>query len=557
MNKELWATVDYIDDVLTAGRHYTEDDLEAMATYVASLGVTHLQWILDTMWAFYDDASSGGFDVLKAASDAVHRHGMKFVVVFKPFEGVKAAANGLLPTGLPIPDAAPVLRERAGLIDAYRPFIGEHPEMNFARMTGESEDPGGRIGAIRLVKNDAAPSPFKLGDLSIWTSSRNGGYAKYAGPVDLSDAVDFRMLFPYEDVERRIVTLGGLELSDDADFLMIRREAGGAGFVNAVEDVVELVNENGEVIPSTPALRPVDGEKVFKRFAFQVEHGLSHFARTEAAKKIVADREGFLALYEGMRRFDAGWEDVSLEEGSEIVVMRGKERFRPGVLHPIYPEVRQHWLDHVRFCLERGVDAVNFRAANHNQVYQPRYFGFNDPVVERMEHPGNFGELGRINGDAYTQFLSEAAELLHSAGKKIGVHVHALMLWHADRSPNINMFPLNIEWQWETWLRDFADFVEYRGSFFLRPENQRQVADRIGLVARETGTSFVFQSLRGAPMHFDGPYPSLENEMSWVRRHPDVDAYNLYETANFTRIDPERGFQGSADIAELVRSHWA
>lgn len=555
MKKELWITVDYVDDIVTAKRHYTERDLDAMMAYGASLGVARVQWIVDTMWAIYDADAPGGFDVLAVACAAAHRHGMKFDAVFKPFEGARGYV--VLPHGLPLPDDAPVLEELAGLIHAYRPQVAEHPEMNFSRMAGRDEDPGGRIAAIRLVKPDDKPCDFGPDDLSLWTSPRNGGYTRYNGPVTFAESTEWRLIFPYTDRPYRIVTLDGLQLPDDTRYVMVRRERGGAEFRNAVEQIIELVNERGELVPCTPALRLVDGAKTFETFQRDVNLNLTRFSRRPEARALLDDRDGFLALCDGMRHMDAGWEDATLNEGDELVAVRGKSRQRTGAMHPIYPEVREDWLKHVRFCMDRGVDGVNMRTANHNRFYEPWAFGFNPPVIDRMTHPGNSGEASRINGDAYTLFLREAAELLHGAGKDLGVTIHGNILHHCDGPPNNTEDLLNIEWQWELWLKEIADYVEYRGAFAFRPENQRPIAERIGLVAREAGIPFVYQSNRGSiVVHFDGPHPTLAYEMDWVRKHPDVAVYDLYEMANFARLDPERGFEGSPDIGELVRRHW-
>ncbi|MCA1809466.1 MAG: hypothetical protein LC725_08470 [Lentisphaerae bacterium] len=85
--KELWVTVDYFDDVLRAGRLYSREDLDAMMAYVASLGASRLQWIVDTAWTLYHADSPQGFDLLNVASEAAHRHGLRFDAIFKPFEG--------------------------------------------------------------------------------------------------------------------------------------------------------------------------------------------------------------------------------------------------------------------------------------------------------------------------------------------------------------------------------------------------------------------------------------------------------------------------------------
>lgn len=557
MTKQLWTTVDYIDDVLNANRHYTPDDLDAMMKYNASLGCTCVQWIFDTIWTLYDDDAPGGFDLLETACNAAHRHGMKFIVIFKPFEGATAGNTGLLPHGLGLSADAPVIREMSGYLQTCRLQVIEHPEWSVARPATDAVDPGGRIAAVRLVKSDDAPSPFAGGDLSIWTSNRNGGYVRYHGPVDLSDRLNWRFIFPYSDQPYRVVTLGGLELPKDTQYVMVRRETGGEPFANEVEHIAELVNEGGQVIPSTPALRPVKPQQLYDTFKRKVELELTRFARRPEARAIVGDRERFLNLCEGMYSFDAGWERASLDRGQAIVIARGKSRWRTGDMHPIYPEVRQNWLDHVRFCIDRGVDGVNMRVDNHNLFYEPYCFGFNPPVVERMTTPNNFAEARRINGEAYTQFLREAAEMLHAAGRQMGVHVHGHMLRHDDRAANAHLVPMHFEWQWEQWVKEFADFIEFRGAANFRPENQLALADRIGLAARDAGVPMVYQSMRGGPVvHYNGPHHALAAEMDRVRHHPDVAAYNLYEVADFTRIDPHRGFEGSTDIADLIRRHW-
>lgn len=558
MDKELWVTVDYPDDLLEAGRHYTPSDLEAMMRYLAGLGATCVQWIFDPMWALYDEDAPGGYDLLGVACEAAHRNRMRFIAVFKPFEGASFGWNLMLPQGLSLSADAPLIEEPFGLLHCFRPEVAACPEMNCARRAGESVDPGGRIAGIRLIKNNDDPSPIAPGDLSIWISARNGGYRRYEGPVSFSTNTEWRLGLPrYSDRPVQVVTLDGLVLPEDTRFVLIRREKGEGEFCNAVEHLVELLNERGEVIPSTPSVgAPIDGKKLLNEFRRYVKLGLTRFARRPEAREVMADESRFLSLCEGMRRFNGGWEDFALCAGSAFAVMRGKVRRRTGAMHPVYPEVRQAWLDHLRFCIARGVDGVNIRASNHNQVYEPRYFGFNPPVTDQQAHPGNFAEAGRIAGDAYTQFLKEAAAVLHDAGLQLGVHVHGLMLHFSDIHPNTQMVPLNIEWQWERWLHNIADFVEYRGAAYFRPENQRYLADRIGFAAREAGKPMIYQSLQGAVVRFEGPHHALAQEMNWVRTHPDVAAYDLYEIWKFSRIGSNGRFEGSPAMDMLITRCW-
>jgi len=558
MAKDLCITTDFADDLLRAGRHFTKGDLDAMMAFCASLGATRHEWIFDTIWTLYDADSPVGYDLLAVACEAAHRHGMRFDVIYKPFEGGLELAHAALPHTMPRPAGVPFLEEQRGILHAVRPFVATHPEMRIARRP-EDADPGGRVAAVRLVKNDDAAVSFGPDALTLLTSRRNGGFKHYEGPVSYNEELEWRPRYPYRDHPCRVLTLGGLDLAEADRYFLIRcrKREGPGGFVNAIENLVELVNEDGNVIPSTPSVRPASAEGVYERLSKTVRLELSRYMRHPEVRARLQDKEWFLAQWEGFHRFDAGWEEVCLDDGIEIAVARGKPLHNAGSLHPIYPEARQSWLEDIAFCVDRGVDGVNIRTANHNRPYEPWAYGFNEPVLERMKHRDNLGEARSINGDAYTQFLREAAELLHSKGKELGVHVHGLMLRHDDRAANNHPFPVNFEYQWETWTRELADYVEFRGASFLRPENQREVTDRIGFVAREAGAPFIYQSMRDRfVVHFDGPHEALAWEMERVRRHPDVTAYNLYETANFSRMNPDTGFEGSPDIVELVRNHW-
>lgn len=184
--------------------------------------------------------------------------------------------------------------------------------------------------------------------------------------------------------------------------------------------------------------------------------------------------------------------------------------------------------------------------------------GFNEPTLKQMTHKDNTAEAARINGEAYTQLLREARDLLHSHGREIGVHVHALMFQPDNRHGGPwGPVPMNIQWQWEQWIKEIADYVEFRGANMLLPPNIRVVADRIGLAAREAGIPFIYQSTRGRTVHFDGPHKWLAKEVAWARRHPDITFYNLYETAeHYTRMGKHGRLEGSPDVADLIRRRW-
>jgi len=559
MKKELCLNTDFLGDLANAGRLYDRRDIDGMMKYAASLGATRYEWILGNIFGMYEDYP-GGFDLLKEVCDAAHRHGLRFYPVFKPFEGGGTATwMGVVPHTFPRLEGVPLLEEQEALVHAVRPFVAAHPEMRLARRPHDAVDPGGRIAAIRLIKGDDGPIGFDPRDISIWTSSCNGGFERYEGPRSLSESVEWRPVFPYRDSPCRLLTFGDLDLPESARYVLVRvQKRNDAGtFTNELHSLVELINESGDVIPSTPSVIHLRAEQTFERMSTIARLGVSRYARRPEVRELLQDRDRGLPLYREMYQFSLQCGPTTFDRIGEVAIARGKPRYVTGAMHPAHPEVRKDWLDHVRFCIDRGADGVNMRIANHNRPNEPWAYGFNEPVLERTEHPDNVAEAARINGEAYTQFLREAQDLLHGNGREMGVHVHGLMFRHDDRAADSSPLPRNFDWQWELWVRELADYVEFRGANHLRPENIREAADRIGLAAREAGIPFIYQSTRSeAVVHFHGPYPTLEREMAWVRGHPDITGYNLYETHGFTRVNAGGEFEGSPDIAELVRRHW-
>ena len=568
MNKELCTTTDFADELRKAARWFTEQNIDDMMRYCAELGSVRHEWILDTAWSIYDEDPPAGFDLLKSACDAAHRHGMRFDVIFKPFEGALGGGRKA-PPGLPVPPEVPTLEEKNGIVGNVRPFVARHPEMRLQRDPSDAADPGGEVKEIRLVGHGSDESGIKAEDLSLLTCCRDREpeFEEYRGPMKRRETIEYRPLLPYQDRSCRVLTLGGLELPEETDCFLIRCDSKSEtfDFINEKNHLVELVDEDGNVIPSALAANRVDVELLMERLLMHAELGISRYLSHPDVKRVLRDGDKISSLCEQMNRFrtDSPSPDsyhTRVCGGSRLVVMRGKPLHVTGALNPVYPEVREHWLEHVRFCVDRGVDGVNIRTGNHNRPSDPWCYGFNAPTRERMDNEGNVAEAERINGEAYTVFLKDAADMLHSAGKELGVHVHATMIqpdnrkgmwWPADPVPR------NIQWQWRKWIRELADYVEFRGAFMLRPENVARAADRIGLEARQAGKPFIYQSSRSrGVVSFDGPYDHLAREIDHIRRHPDISAYNLYETANFSRLNEEGHFEGSPCMEGLIQNKW-
>lgn len=548
--KALSITTDVYDNVLQAGRHLSRRNLDDLMAYCAAMGATRHEWIVDTIWTLYDDDGPAGFDLLAEACAAAHRHGMRFEAVFKPFEGALDHPAHTFPSTFPRPAGLPWLVEQPGIVGPVRPFVAAHPEMRMARRPEDAQDPGGRIASIRLIQADDAPAPFGIEALSLWTSSRNGGFRRYDGPRVLHESVEPRLQRPHRVLSCRVLTLERLELPADTRFVLIRcdKTNPSGAFRNRTRDMFELRNERGETLPSTPSRLRANTELLYERECALNRLQLTRYTRDPEVTARLQDRRQFLQEADGMFYF--GFEgasgEVSLPDDGEVVIARGKPQHVGGVLCPVYPEVREHWLDEIRFCLERGVDGIGLRPGTHSWAAEPWAYGFNEPVLAHSRHPGDVAEARRVNGEAYSAFMHAASDLVRTGGKTFCVHVAANFLCHVDRNPEHTHVIRNLDWQWERWVRECADCVQLRGTSLLRQENAREVVARVGLVAHEAGVPMI---MPGVPARHDC-------ELECFLEHPAITGYMLYESANFTRINDAGEFEGDPDIAARIRRFW-
>ncbi len=572
-DKKLGSTTDFLDDLYKSGRWLSKENLDEIMEYCASLGSKRHQWVIGLcQMPMYENTSLAGFDLLEYACESAHRHGMRFDVIFKPFEGgrYRLAYRGSFPLNFPRPEGVPFIVGKKGLISGVDPFAAKNPQMQHALRPQDAYDPGGAVKAIRFIKKDADPVNIGPEDFTIWFSNSLTGenIQKYEGPVSFQNTVQYRPIPPYSDLSCRVLELGSLELPEDVAVVKVRCDAhsGPESFQNTEDSLVELVNEEGHSLPSE-LMPPTIPEKGLERLRRAARSGVDPYMTHPAVKPLIDDTEEFSERFRKMNLFRSSDSSrarplgCGIGRGSEIAVMRGRETFHPGVLNPIYPQVREHWLNTLRFFTERNVDGVNIRIANHSSPLERRSYGFNEPTRAQMDNEGNYEEAERINGRAYTQFLEDAAELLHSFKKELGVHVHGLHFAMNERITGprhqSGIIPGNIGWEWRKWISDIVDFAEFRGAFFLRPVSLARVVDRIGMAARDAKIPFIYQSSRGGGVvSFEGPFSHLDWELkNVVSSHPDITEYNLYETAGFMRLNDDGHIEGSGEFAELLRKH--
>ncbi len=572
ISKKLIATTDYNDNIginLKGSRYgkpvprseeyyanhkcfMDKKQLDELHQVLASFGVTRHQWIVDTFWAFYEDYPHG-FNLLEEAANSAHKYGIEFIAEIKPFEG--GGLGTILPHSLPVPEGTAV-KDIRGVIPFIRPFVAQNPHLCLKCKSGEYEYKS-QLKNIRLVKRDNKLTRIKGQHLSIFSSETNNKFVQYNGTVTFRESVESRFVFSLWK-ECRVLHLEGLQLPKNHKYVLIKCSLADddADFWNEKGSIIELEGEDGKNIPHQLGEGPVPLKNYLNSFyKSRVSRETLRYLKNPEVLSEIEDINKMQEHYRDFYDFDSYTltRIKTLDKDGYIVVSLGKPEYLIGNLHPIYPEVRKHWLDLTHFCLDAGVDGINYRVANHAKLPYKWDYGFNDKVLQSTNGNTNLADISKVNGDAYTQFLLEARELIKSRGKKLIHHLHAAMLMPDDRGKTSSL-PPNFEWQWEKWVNEIADELEFRGGFMMRPWNLNKILDTFSSVTKQAGKPFYYQGdFHG--MSFDRPVKVTEEELKFVDNHPGLDGYVLYETANFTRINEDEEIEGSPKIDKLLKNY--
>jgi len=559
--KGLHVATDIYDEFYFANGFYDKSHIDSLMAYVAGLGATRMNWVFAGFNGRYDNYP-GGFDLIREAVDAAHRHGLEFFITFKPFEG---AIPQPLPLTLPHGEGCGAVWDERGIYPRCDPFAAANPHLRIERRPGTHAFSGSLRG-IRLIKADDKPTRIKASHLSIWTSKTQNHFERYEGPVHFTETIERRHVFPsWRDC--RVLTLDGLNIPEDHRYIIVRCELADASgdFTNERRAMLEVVNDQSQLEPWTHSGGPYNFDKDFDGHLWcNFWQEITEYGRRDDVRNILGDREAARPHFEDA--FNFGSSDVTKQHTLDglgyFAFMRGRPRYLHGALHPIYPEVREHWLDDIRFCIDRGADGADIRLSNHStHSNEPWEYGFNAPVLERAGGSDDLEVIARVNGDSFTLFLQEAAKLLHEHGKQIGIHLNATML-ERDARGTLSRMPANFDWQWRKWVIDIVDQVQLKSMHMVREWDAHRLADIYTAVANAAGKPVSFISSNKEVDFCDHKggigHDRVRWEMDFVRNHPRIDTYELYETAQLARLDDTGRFVGSDEVAPLLRQHlWA
>ena len=142
--------------------------------------------------------------------------------------------------------------------------------------------------------------------------------------------------------------------------------------------------------------------------------------------------------------------------------------------------------------------------------------------------PDDYAAMRRIRGAFHTQFLRDAAALLHQAGKKLEAHVESRM----TPPPEHDTFT-QIHWDYATWIDDgIIDGVNLK---YLGPYNpfvQREICP-----ARRRGIPVHVIAALGDPRSNPRTPEYAEEQLAMVRA-AGLNGLNLYEIWCYLRTTP-------------------
>jgi len=571
-SKKLFATTDIFDNILINHRgsrygkpvertaEYYENNrcfmdrkqLDELHRFLASLGVTRHQWIVDTIWSIYDSYPHG-FDLLEEAAISAHKFGIEFYAEIKPFEG--GAFGVLLPSTMPCPTGTGAYRDLRGIFPNMRRFEAQNPTLCLERKPGTFEC-SETVSTIRLIKLDDRPTRVKAEHLSIYSSATNNHFEPYHGPVVFRETVEKRFRFPYWK-RCRVLHFENLKFPQGHKYFLVKCSLtdGNGDFSNEKGNIIELAGMDGNQLPHTLSTGPVSFENHEGFYTSKINGVIIPYFQLPEVKAEIDDRGKIEEHYRDYYAFGdyTTKEIVTLDEVGYVAAACGKPKYLAGQLHPVYPEVRQYWLELIQYCLDRGVDGINIRTANHTQSPEPWDYGFNEPVMTEAQGKIDFLTISRINGNYYTRFLQEARQLVKRHQKSLTIHLETELIIPDDRG-KVSSLPWNFEWQWPVWVNEIADELEIRGSYGFRPWNFSRAIDIYGTAANAAGKPIVLQGdFHG--MSFDGPFDSVEEELKVVNSSSFLDGYVFYETANITRVNDEGELEGSPEAAGLLKQY--
>jgi hypothetical protein len=222
-------------------------------------------------------------------------------------------------------------------------------------------------------------------------------------------------------------------------------------------------------------------------------------------------------------------------------IAKGKNLYNHGAPCECEPLVQEYWMEMLNKALDDGYDIVGNRTECHSvQVNEPYAYGYNDAVKklyfekygECTEEDMDLEKIAEIRGNVFSELLAKGASIVHARGKKVYATLNIEMLYNPLPLDRIGAYPMNVQWQWERWLKETKpDEINFR---MYQSSPAMLLNDPQCMHMLEVAKSY------GVPLTVERYlYRQMPDEYKMLNDTGLFDAMIVYETADLFRGTPE------------------
>jgi len=355
-------------------------------------------------------------EFLPAFASAAKAQDLEFFAVSKPFD--EAFPGAVFPPGSGEAEHYGRLPSLSGAAWWASDWVSRNPGLRMKRHPDDLLAAERAAPVHRVVLRSEVPAPG-IG-FEVWGSSDNRHYCRLECKASRQGDCQIEFLLP----------------PHSPSYLAVTRQPGILGvFGNRLDSLLGCYDAKDRPLPISFGIAS-DVSRRYRAGTFpQVSFA---FDVNQVGKQRVDSRKSFWFML----------------EDSPLGVAVGYEPFLLGAPASVYPEVRQHWLEQIRWCFDCGCDGVDIRIGSHNRTFDWERYGYNDEVLAQVGHDAGPEQVRTFLGRCYSGFLRSARSLAGEHGRKL--HLHLEHGFHPARLP----CAMNSHFSWEEWLAEgMADEV--------------------------------------------------------------------------------------------------
>jgi len=490
-------------------------------------------------WGYYADADGGHLvprsmqsvtntykhlgNPLAVAVKAAHAEGIGVFGYFKPYEmGVSMVS----PLGSREAKEEGHFELIGGKLVWADPFVAQHPQYCIQHRSSAFPEPNRSepVASIKLYKHNDQPTRITKDNLQIWVSSNNYQYTR----LD----VDFEFAQTFEKARKDVQSLSRGRITKAGDRVLVLQLSGLRLTEPYLLVTTDLRGKGDFSNASTRMLRAYDktGREITGCFA----NGMPIYNRSRANFR----NWGLM--------FDTGYglrmttldTDNSAGNRGFIAFARGRAS-RLGAPCESEPAVQAYWLKCVKDILDAGADGVEFRIENHSTHTDfPHEYGYNQAVLARLEDPKNAtpAQIAKVRGDAYTEFLVKAKEIIRARDKKMRLNFEVDSLREHVPANRLLAYPANVDVQWKRWIElDLPDeaVIRHYGFNFDQIMNDARTAEIVSMLDEKSIPVFFNRYMRNHEKR------RFLKDIDTIRSRPEYTGYVFYEVYSYVNYNAD------------------